>query len=96
MRIVTIAALAGALALPALGASAQTAKENFSYSAPSGMFSEGTTKWQNYRFQAEDAERTAQFNRGDDITTGSVQGGAVETEQYRRPGDSRTRRREAR
>ncbi|WP_407528294.1 hypothetical protein [Methylobacterium oryzisoli] len=51
--------LAGAMALAATAASAQTARENYSYKAPSGMFSEGTTKWEMYRFMAEDAERRA-------------------------------------
>ncbi|GJD53328.1 hypothetical protein OPKNFCMD_6103 [Methylobacterium crusticola] len=53
----TILLLAGTMALAATTASAQTARENFSYKAPSGMFSEGTTKWEMYRFMNEDAER---------------------------------------
>ena len=43
------------------GASAQTAKENYSYKAPSGMFSDGTTKWQMFQFIASDAERMKQI-----------------------------------
>ena len=38
-------------------AQAQSAKENYSYKAPSGMFSEGTTKWDMYRFMAIDHEQ---------------------------------------
>lgn len=82
--------------LPALPASAQTAAERFSYSAPSGMFSEGTTKWQNYRFLFEDQERTARFNAGQPTSTGSVQGSAINTETYRRPGEASPKPRRAR
>lgn len=38
-------------------AQAQSAKEIYSYKAPSGMFSEGTTKWDMYRFMAMDHEQ---------------------------------------
>jgi hypothetical protein len=94
-RSYTGAAL-GALALlaatPALAA--PTAKENYSYTAPSGMFSEGTTKWQMYRFMAEDWERTQARNQG--LTTGSVpstvQGSTVTDEQVGQPGRRTTRR----
>ncbi|GJE03521.1 hypothetical protein [Methylobacterium isbiliense] len=60
----SILLLAGAMTLAATAASAQTAKENYSYKAPSGMFSEGTTKWEMYRFMAEDAERRAGLANG--------------------------------
>ncbi|TGD96056.1 hypothetical protein [Methylobacterium nonmethylotrophicum] len=49
--------LAGATLLAATAASAQSAKEIYSYKAPSGMFSEGTTKWDMYRFMAIDHEQ---------------------------------------
>jgi hypothetical protein len=90
MRAMILLATAGLLA--AGPAFAQSAKENFSYSAPSGMFSEGTTKWQNYRFQFEDAERTARLRAGEPTATGSVQGAATNTETYRRPGETNRRR----
>ena len=87
-----ILALAAALALPS-AAFAQTAKENFSYSAPSGMFSEGTAKWQLFRFIEEDQERTAALRAGQDPTaTGSVQGSATSNESVRRPGEAGRRR----
>lgn len=79
-------------AVPALAA--ETAKENYSYTAPSGMFSEGTTKWQMYRFMAEDAERTRALNQG--LTTGSVpstvQGSAINDETVGQRGRRTTRR----
>ena len=91
-----ILALAAALALPS-AAFAQTAKENFSYSAPSGMFSEGTAKWQLYRFIEEDRERTAALRAGQDLaqdpaSTGSIQGSATSNETVRRPGEAGRRR----
>ena len=87
-----ILALAAALALPS-AAFAQTAKENFSYSAPSGMFSEGTAKWQLFRFIEEDQERTAALRAGQDPTaTGSIQGSATSNESVRRPGEAGRRR----
>ncbi len=95
MSKLVLAAGAALFLLPA-AASAQTAAETYSYSAPSGMFSEGTTKWQMYRFMAEDAERTARLRAGDDVATGSVQGTAVSTDQVRRPGEFGARRRGAR
>jgi hypothetical protein len=54
--------LAGATLLAAATAQvqpaqAQSAKEIYSYKAPSGMFSEGTTKWDMYRFMAIDREQ---------------------------------------
>ncbi|MGF3022811.1 hypothetical protein ACQVP2_08275 [Methylobacterium aquaticum] len=53
--------IAGATLLAATTASipsaqAQSAREIYSYKAPSGMFSEGTTKWDMYRFMAIDHE----------------------------------------
>ena len=90
MRLATAAVLA-ALLIPA-AASAQTAKENFSYSAPSGMFGDGTTKWQIFRFIEEDQERTAALRAGQDPTaTGSIQGSA-NSDSVRRPGESGRRR----
>jgi hypothetical protein len=88
-----ILALAAALTLPSM-ALAQTAKENFSYSAPSGMFSEGTAKWQLFRFIEEDQERTAALRAGQDpVTTGSIQGSATSNESVRRPGEAGRRAR---
>jgi hypothetical protein len=80
----------GALLLTAVGtaASAQTAKENFSYKAPSGMFSEGTTKWQMFQFIESDAERTAQLRDGGDIATGSLSTSNSNGQSYPRPGES--------
>lgn len=100
-RPLLAAALGGLIA--AGPAFAQTAKENYSYTAPSGMFSEGTTKWQMYRFMAEDHERT--HGTGAGATTGSigrapaaqqapstVQGSAIDEETYGQPGRRTTRR----
>ncbi|MFH6786468.1 MULTISPECIES: hypothetical protein [Methylobacterium] len=46
-----------AAAAPIRSAQAQSAKEIYSYKAPSGMFSEGTTKWDMFRFMAVDHEQ---------------------------------------
>lgn len=87
-----LALAAASLVLPP-PASAQSAKENFSYSAPSGMFSEGTAKWQLYRFIEEDQERTAALKAGQDPSaTGSIQGSATSPESVRRPGEAGRRR----
>jgi hypothetical protein len=84
-------ALAAALLAPSV-ASAQTAKENFSYSAPSGMFGDGTTKWQLFRFIEEDQERLAALRAGQEPTaTGSIQGSA-NSDSVRRPGEFNRRR----
>lgn len=72
------------VALPA--AAAETAAENFSYKAPSGMFSEGTTKWQMYQFMQSDAERTAKLRTGD-TATGSISNSNSNAESYPRPGE---------
>jgi hypothetical protein len=78
----------------ASAASALTAKENFSYSAPSGMFSEGTFKWQLFRFIEEDQERTEALRSGHDPeATGSIQGSATTNESVRRPGEAGRRSR---
>jgi hypothetical protein len=78
----------------ASAASALTAKENFSYSAPSGMLSEGTFKWQLFRFIEEDQERTEALRSGHDPeATGSIQGSATTNESVRRPGEAGRRRR---
>lgn len=81
-----------ALALLALtsAASAQTAKENFSYKAPSGMFSEGTTKWQMYQFLESDAEHMAAVRAGRDTPTGSLSTSSSNGQSYPRPGESST------
>jgi hypothetical protein len=74
-------------------ASALTAKENFSYSTPSGMFSEGTFKWQLFRFIEEDQEWTEALRSGHDPdATGSIQGSATTNESVRRPGEGGRRR----
>jgi hypothetical protein len=87
MRVATVAVLA-ALLVPA-AAAAQTAKEN---SAPSGMFGDGTTKWQMFRFIEEDQERTAALRAGQDpAATGSIQGSA-NSDSVRRPGEFGRRR----
>ncbi|HEV7873494.1 MAG TPA: hypothetical protein VGO82_05110 [Enterovirga sp.] len=72
------------LALPATAA--ETAAENFSYKAPSGMFSEGTTKWQMYQFVESDAERTAKLRAGE-TATGSLSNSNSNAESYPRPGE---------
>ena len=64
-------------------ASAQSAANNFSYKAPSGMFSEGTTKWQNYQFMENDAEKRAQG----DISTGAISNSSSSGQSYPRPGE---------
>ncbi|BAQ46576.1 MULTISPECIES: hypothetical protein [Methylobacterium] len=73
--------LAGATLLAATAASAQSAKEIYSYKAPSGMFSEGTTKWDMYRFMAVDHEqqeqREAAAARAEADRTASVPSPAV-------------------
>jgi hypothetical protein len=89
MRPFPIAFLAASIAL-SVSALAQTAAENFNYSAPSGMFNEGTTKWQMFRFMHEDRERMQ------GLATGSVpatlQGSAISEETVAQPGRRRTRR----
>jgi hypothetical protein len=92
----TIVAATAALALSATLASAQTARENFSYSTPSGMFSDGMFKWNMYRFMHEDAERMAARRAGQPTETGSIQGSATSQETARRPGEIGTRRTRAR
>jgi hypothetical protein len=71
-------------------ASAQTAKENFSYKAPSGMFSEGTTKWGMYQFLESDAENRANLRAGRDSSTGSLSTSSSNGQSYPRPGESST------
>lgn len=83
---------AAALALSATVAPAQTARENYSYSAPSGMFGDGTWKWNLYRFIAEDAERVEKMRAGQPSETGSIQGSATNGETVRRPGETGARR----
>lgn len=87
MRALSISALA--LVAMASAASAQTAKENFSYKAPSGMFSEGTTKWQMFQFIESDAERRAALRAGGDAT-GSLSTSSSNGQSYPRPGESST------
>jgi hypothetical protein len=85
----TMMALVGLslLALPA--AAAETTAENFSYKAPSGMFSEGTTKWQMYQFMQSDAERTAKLRAGE-TATGSISNSSSNAQSYPRPGEPTT------
>ena len=45
-------------------ARSQTVAEIYSYKAPSGMFNEGTSKADHYRFFQEDAERMANLRAG--------------------------------
>ena len=95
MRNVVIG-LGAALLLAPVAASAQTAAESFSYTAPSGMFGEGYAKWQMYKFMHEDRERTERLRAGEDITTGSVRPATGGVEQVRRPGETGARRRTSR
>jgi ABC-type transport system substrate-binding protein len=70
-------------------ASAQTAQQNFSYKAPSGMFSEGTTKWGMYQFMESDAERMAKVRSGEgDVATGALS--TSSSQSYPRPGERST------
>jgi hypothetical protein len=91
MKRLVLALTTLALASPVLAQT--TAKENYSYSAPSGSFSDGTFKWQMYRFMAEDRERTEALRAGrDPAATGSIQGSATTNEGVRRPGEVGRRR----
>ena len=57
------------------------------------MFSEGTFKWQMFRFMAEDRERVLALRAGQDpVATGSIQGSATTNESVRRPGEAGRRR----
>ena len=97
MRRVVLA-LGAALMLAPAAASAQSAAENFSYKAPSGMFGEDTAKWQMYKFMHEDRERREALQRDNNLATGSVakgrpaQGTAINDEQVARPGERGARR----
>ena len=69
----TLKALAiGAALVAAAPAFAQSAKENFSYQTPSGMFGDGTFKWNMYRFMHEDRERTSALGDAAQFT-GSIE-----------------------
>jgi hypothetical protein len=85
----TMMTLLGLSLLAAPAALAQPAAENFSYKAPSGMFSEGTTKWQMYQFIESDAERTAKLRAGE-TATGSLSTSNSNTQSYPRPGEPTT------
>jgi Spy/CpxP family protein refolding chaperone len=88
MRTITTIALGAALVIAPASAFAQSAAENYSYKAPSGMFSEGTTKWQMYQFMAADAERTERMRAGEDVTaTGSLSNSSSNEQSYPRPGE---------
>lgn len=88
MRIIGTLALGTALLAVPAAASAQSAAEIYSYKAPSGMFSEGTTKWQMFQYMATDAERTAQMRAGEDATaTGSLSNSSSNEQSYPRPGE---------
>lgn len=101
MTKVTSVLAAALIAVPGL-ASAQSAAEIYSYKAPSGMFGEGTAKWQMFRYLTEDQEYRdrlrAEREADGGITTGSVrppvssQGTAVNGEQVARPGERGARR----
>lgn len=99
MRKTILAAGAALVLLAPTASSAQTAKEIFTYKAPSGMFGEGTFLWNMYRYMTEDAELREKLRRDRDLATGSVdrvpetaQGTAVGTEQVARPGERGPRR----
>jgi hypothetical protein len=88
-----VLALTTTLALGSPALAATTAAENFSYSAPSGAFGDGTFKWQMFRFMAEDRERVLALRAGrDPAATGSIQGSATTNESVRRPGEAGRRR----
>ena len=98
MRTIVLSLGVAALFTP-FAAHAQTAAENFSYKAPSGMFSEGTTKWQTYQLMHADAERRARLQSGDSVgATGSLSSSSSNAQSYPRPGESTAgaRRRTAR
>ncbi|KMO29419.1 hypothetical protein VQ02_29675 [Methylobacterium variabile] len=76
--------LAGATLLAATAASAQSAKEICSYKAPSGMFSEGTTKWDMYRFMAVDHEQQEAASRTAAMPTATVDGRVTAHARLRR------------
>ena len=79
----TSLALAALLVVGVSGAaSAQSAAQNFTYKAPSGMFGEGTTKWQMYQFMETDQSRLH-----GDLATGSVSTSSSNDQSYPRPGE---------
>lgn len=81
------AALGAALVFAPVGVQAQDVADNFSYKAPSGMFSEGTTKWQMYQFMESDAERTAKLRAGEPVSTSSISNSDSNAASYPRPGE---------
>jgi hypothetical protein len=88
-----VLALTTSLALGSPAFAETTAQENYSYSAPSGAFGDGTFKWQMFRFMAEDRERVLALRAGrDPAATGSIQGSATTNESVRRPGETGRRR----
>ncbi|MFL5317514.1 MAG: hypothetical protein ACJ8A0_20835 [Microvirga sp.] len=90
-RLVLTLTTALALGSPVLAET--TAKENFSYSAPSGAFGDGTFKWQMFRFMAEDRERVLALRaRQDPAATGSIQGSAATNWSVSRPSEAGRRR----
>ena len=88
-----VLALTTTLALGSPVLAETTAAENYSYRAPSGAFSDGTFKWEMFRFIAEDRERVLALRaRQDPAATGSIEGSATTNESVRRPGESGRRR----
>ncbi|MDB5512831.1 MAG: hypothetical protein JWR08_2314 [Enterovirga sp.] len=95
----TILAFGAALLLAPTAASAQTAKEIYTYKAPSGMFGEGTGLWNMYRYMTEDAELRERLRQERETGTASIsaprsaQGTAINDQQVARPGETGSRRR---
>lgn len=78
-----ILSLAAALALAPAAASAQSVAEDYGYKEPSGMFGDGHTIWNFYKYLHEDQERTARLNAARNVeSTGSI---GTEDRQLRRP-----------
>ena len=88
-----VLALTTTLALGSPALAETTAAENYSYRAPSGSFSDGTFKWEMFRFMAEDRERVLALRAGrDPAATGSIQGSATTNWSVSRPGNTGRRR----
>jgi len=64
IRITVALAMGASVVGEVTPARSETVTEMFSYKAPSGMFNEGTTKSDHYRFFHEDAERMANLRAG--------------------------------
>jgi len=88
-----VLALTTTLALGSPALAETTAAENYSYRAPSGSFSDGTFKWEMFRFMAEDRERVLALRaRQDPVAIGSIRGITRTNWSVRRPGEAGRRR----